>query len=257
MAGQKVLSAEPVVATGGPVSRRGGVQLWRQIADRMREAITHGAFGDSMMMPSEMQLAAQFSVNRHTVRAALAALAREGLVEAVQGRGTMILRRDRLRYPIARRTRFSEGLAGQAERLDFLLLGETTEDPGAAICERLDLAPATLCLRLETLGRADGLPLSRATHHFPAARFSGLGESFARHGSITRALGEHGVADYLRRDTEIIARTARAEEAAELALSPGAILFEVTAVNTTADGTPIQYSVTRFPADRIKLEIHT
>ena len=64
------------------------------------------------MVPSEAQLAEQFGVNRHTVRSAMAALAEEGLLRKVQGRGTLIEKRDRLVFPIGRRTRFSGGIGG-------------------------------------------------------------------------------------------------------------------------------------------------
>lgn len=234
------------------VERRGGVQLWRQIADRIRQAITLGEFGDSGMMPPEMALAERFAVNRHTVRAALKVLAEEGVVQPIQGKGTLILRRDRLTYPIGKRTRFSDGLSGQAERLEFRLLSSREAAIGRDIAEALGLAIGCACPVLETLGLADGLPLSRATHVF-APDLRGIAERFAETGSITRALERLGIPDYLRLSTEVIARHAMAEEATELALSPGSILLETTAINGLAEKRPFQYSLTRFPADRIKL----
>lgn len=246
-AGGKIPSEKPSL-----VERRGGVQLWRQIADRIRQAISLGEFGDTGMMPPEMALAAQFSVNRHTVRAALKVLAQEGVVQSMQGKGTVILRRDRLTYPIGRRTRFSDGLAGQAERLEFRLLASRTAAVGRDIAEALGLAAGSECHVLETLGLADGVPLSRATHVF-APGLSDMAEKFARTGSITKALQQSGIPDYVRLSTDIMARHALADETAELALSPGSILLETVAVNGLADRTPFQYSLTRFPADRIKL----
>ena len=87
------------------VERQIGVALWRQIADRIRLSISNGDYDQTGMVPPEIKLASQFGVNRHTVRSALAALAEEGLVEAIQGRGTMVRRRERLSFPISRRTR--------------------------------------------------------------------------------------------------------------------------------------------------------
>ncbi|MBB4064830.1 phosphonate metabolism transcriptional regulator PhnF [Gellertiella hungarica] len=247
----------PKTASGNLLERRAGVALWRQIADRIRQAINIGEFGDSGMMPPEMQLAERFGVNRHTVRSALAALASEGLVQAVQGRGTMILRRDRLSYPIGKRTRFSEGLQGQAERIAFQCLGHGRTVAGAEIAEALDIPPGTECITLETLGGADGIPLSRASHVFPGPDFAAIPAHFERFGSITRALAEVGIADYTRLSTDVIARHALPDEVAELKLSPGAILLETVAVNADGEGRRIQYSRTRFAADRIKLRIES
>ena len=96
------------------IQRQKGVALWRQISDRIRANIASGAYDASGMVPAETALAEEFGVNRHTVRAALSALAQEGMVRAVQGRGTMIERRDKFDFPIGRRTRFTEGIGDQA-----------------------------------------------------------------------------------------------------------------------------------------------
>lgn len=239
------------------VERRAGVALWRQIADHIRQEINLGAFDDSPMMPAEFVLAARYGVNRHTVRNALASLALEGLVQPMQGKGTMILRRDRLSYPISRRTRFSDGLQGQASRVEFIPVESGSIEANTAIADMLKLPPGTLCPTLETLGSADGIPLSRASHVFAGERFKDIGAHFSRFGSITRALAELGIKDYVRLATEVIARHALAEEVTELKLTPGAILLETMAVNGEPDGTPIQCSRTRFAADRIKLSIRT
>lgn len=238
------------------VDRRGGVQLWRQIADCIRQAICAGDFGALELLPSESSLAERFSVNRHTVRAALAVLAREGIVQPVQGKGTLILRRDRLIYPIARRTRFSRGLAGQVDTLSFEIRSSGRVRAGQELVDALKVEPGTECITLETLGSADGLPLSLASHVF-LPRLKALPEIFAHTGSITRALEALAIDDYVRLSTHVIARFATAEEVFVLALMPSAIILETVAVNGLPDGTPFQFSCTRFAADRIKLSLHT
>ena len=95
------------------MKRKNGVALWRQIADRIRGEIAAGDHDETGMLPPEMALAEKFGVNRHTVRSAIAALASEGILEPVQGRGTMIARKERLSFPISRRTRFTEGIGDQ------------------------------------------------------------------------------------------------------------------------------------------------
>lgn len=242
------------LTTSGRLERRGGIQLWRQIAELMRQAIASGEFQE--MMPPETALAARFGVNRHTVRSALGALSRDGLVQAVQGRGTLILKQKRLSYPIGRRTRFSDGLAGQVENVNFRPISSGTVAASREVADALRLDPATACPALETLGIADGVPLSRASHVF-IPRLSEIAELFRRLGSITLALRELGVADYIRLSTEVTARHAMAAEAADLALAPGAILLEIHAVNALPGGEPIQYSRTLFPADKVKLNLRT
>lgn len=237
------------------VERQSGVALWRQIADRMRLAINNGDFDETGMMPPETALAARFGVNRHTVRSAMAALTEEGIVRPIQGIGTRIERRDRLRFPISRRTRFSQGLGNQARDLEGRLLEAATEAASNRVAEALGLSPGAPCVRLETVNSADKRPISRATHYFPADRFADMAAAYERTRSITASFRQLGLPDYVRRSTEISALHAEGDDIRHLKLSPGAIILVATAVNTDLTGTPVQFSRTRFAADRVKLMV--
>lgn len=237
------------------VLRQSGVALWRQIADRIRAAISNGDYDGTGMVPPETVLAEKFGVNRHTVRSALAALGQEGIVRAVQGRGTLIERRERLNFPISRRTRFTQGIGDQAREMQGLLLSFAEEAASNEIARRLTLAAGVPVLRLEALRKADGRPVSRSSSWFPADRFRGIDAAFRQTGSITAAFRTLGVSDYLRVSTEITASHADAGDLADLALSPGAIVLVTTALNADPAGVPIQYSVSRFPADTVQFTI--
>lgn len=237
------------------MQRQKGVALWRQISDRIRANILAGLYDQTGMVPAETALAEEFGVNRHTVRAALAALAQEGIVRAAQGRGTMITQRDKFDFPIGRRTRFTEGIGEQARDLKGILLASETLAAPADVAEWLGLRQGTEVIRLDGIRTADGRPVSRSSMWFPAARFSGIGTAFAETGSITRALAACGVDDYLRASTEVTAIHAEPEDVAHLGLTPGAIVLVTRAVNTDLSGVPIQYAVTRFPADRVQFTI--
>ncbi len=235
------------------IDRKSGVAVWRQIADEVRTAITSGAFSETGKLPGEMALAERFGVNRHTVRAALAALAREGVVEASPGRGTRIVNNMRLRVPISRRTRFSSGLSDQAKRLEMNFISSERVVAPDNICEALKLDAGAICIALETVSLADGVPVSVALHYFPDARFGDIDLHFRRERSITKALAACGLNDYLRASTEISARHADEAERRWLKLEPGAIILEASATNSDLDGLPVQYSKTRFSADRVSL----
>jgi GntR family phosphonate transport system transcriptional regulator len=239
------------------IDRRSGVAAWKQIADRLSRAIDDGAFDATGMVPPETQLAEQFGVNRHTVRSAIAALAADGLLRRVQGRGTLIEKRARLVYPVGRRTRFSEGLGGQAGETDIRLLSEEVGVASDGIATALALTPGSTLVRLDTLSLADGVPISLAAHFFAEARFAGIGRALGAAHSITRALTAFGIDDYVRISTEVTARMASPEEAERLALATNPIVLEAIAVNADSAGAPFQYSRTLFAADRIALRLDT
>ncbi len=239
------------------VRRQNGVALWRQIADRIRTAIAGGDYDDTGKVPPEMMLAAQFGVNRHTVRSALAALAQEGIVQAVQGRGTLILRKERLNFPISRRTRFSQGIGDQAREKEGILLASSEEAATVDLAARLKLPVGARLIRLETLRKADRRPVSRATTWFPADRFAGIADAYQDSGSITAAFAAVGLPDYVRASTEITAVHADNDDLSSLELSPGAIVLVTRALNVDPDGVPVQYAVSRFPADAVQFTIES
>ncbi|MDI7862901.1 phosphonate metabolism transcriptional regulator PhnF [Rhizobiaceae bacterium n13] len=237
------------------VQRQNGVALWRQIADRIRASISNGDYDATGMVPPEMALAAEFSVNRHTVRSALAALAQEGIVRTVQGRGTMIERKERLNFPISRRTRFTDGIGDQARDLEGLFLDSAEEEANTEIARRLAIGGGAPVIRLEALSKVDGRPVSRSTSWFPADRFRGIDEAYRLGGSVTRAFQALGLADYVRDTTEVTASHADPSDLSDLALSPGAIVLVTKALNADLQGVPVQYAVTRFASDRVQFTI--
>jgi GntR family transcriptional regulator, phosphonate transport system regulatory protein len=242
-------------SAGRETADRGGVALWRRIADDIRLDIVGGKLTRGEKLPGEIALAARFAANRHTVRRALAVLAEEGVVRAEQGRGTFVDSAKRMSYRIGKRTRFSEGLAGQAQKIRGELLSTKLENATAEISRGLNLRSGARVVRLETLSFADGSPLSRSTSWFAYARFPEIASAFAELGSITLALKRFGVADYSRATTRISARHATPDEARSLQLAPGAVMLVSEAIDADEAGQPIQYALSRFPADRLELVV--
>ncbi len=233
----------------------GGVALWRRIADAIRLDIVGGKLASGDRLPTEAILAERFSANRHTVRRALAVLAEEGVVGAEQGRGTFVRSARRLSYPIGKRTRFREGLRGQASSLNSRALSDRIENANATVAEALRLKPGAKVVRMESVSFADGIPISRATTWFSYRLFPDFAERIARLDSTTSVFASYGIDDYSRASTRISARHADVEETKLLGLAPGAILLVSEAVNVDAVGAPISYALSRFPAERMELVV--
>lgn len=231
----------------------GGVAMWRRVADAIRLDIVGGKLARGDRLAGETTLATRFGVNRHTVRRALTALMSDGVVRSEQGRGWFVAEARRLSYRIGKRTRFTEGLAGQARNLERRLLATISEPASATVARALRIKPGMMALRLETLSIADGRPLSRATSWLDQQRFAGFAETFERTRSVTSAFRALGVPDYSRAATHISARHADAEETKLLRLAPGAILLVSESIDADGEGRPIQYALSRFPADRMEL----
>ena len=64
---------------------------YRQIADALRAEITRGEYEIGTLLPTEIDICAQYEVSRHTAREALRILAEDGMVERRQGHGTRVV----------------------------------------------------------------------------------------------------------------------------------------------------------------------
>ena len=236
-------------------SHLSGVAIWRRIADAIRLDIVGGKLARGDRLAGEMELAERFGANRHTVRRALQALAAEGVVRTEQGRGSFVDSAKRLSYPIGRRTRFREGLAGQASELRRQVLGSRLENATANVAAALHLTAGAKVTRMDAVSLADGRPVSRATSWVSYRDFPDFAERFKSQDSTTALFAELGVTDYVRASTRISARHADADETAQLKLAPGAIVLVSEGVDADVDGRPILYGLSRFPADLMELVV--
>lgn len=229
--------------------------LWKQIRQALRRDILGGALAPGQRIPTELELADRFRVNRHTVRRALAELQAEGLVTIEQGRGTFV-REQVLDYSVSRRTRFTENLSRQRLLPSGNLVGSGVVEAGREEAAALLIPPQRKLAMVEILREADRRPVSVAAHYFPLPRFNGIVDRFRAQGSITAALAELGVRDYVRQTTCITSRMPTEREA-ELLLQPrNKPLTVLTSVNVDLSGVPIDYGVTRYASDRVQVVVN-
>jgi GntR family transcriptional regulator, phosphonate transport system regulatory protein len=233
-----------------------GVTLWRCIADDFEQAILIGKYANGARLPAETDVAARYGVNRHTVRRALAELVTRGLVYTERGSGSFV-RTDKLAYPIARRTRFSEIIAASGHEAEGRLHGAWIEPASAEIAARLKLKVGERVVRMEIVRAADRVPISVATTWFAAETFHDAPKIFRRLHSITRTLELYGIKDYRRQWTKITAAFADAVDAGRLRLSVQRPILVVESLDVTSNGEPILTTRGRFAADRVALIVES
>lgn len=235
------------------ISRKGGRAIWRQVADAVRAEIAAGlAPGDQL--PTQAILAERFSVNRHTVRQALAFLESEGVVQMQQGRGCFVAGTP-IVYPVSRRTRFTEIVRLQQRMPGGRLIRTRSVPATAAMAGDLDVTAGTPLQVLEILHLVDALPISLAAHHFVPERVGDLEPAYRTHGSITAALADRGIDDYIRQRTRVSARQPSSREVGLLNISRTRPVLITEAINTLPDGTPIELGIGCLAADRVQIVI--
>lgn len=238
------------------MTRGTGVAVWTRIAAQLRDDITSGEMAPGDRLPSEAALATRFAVNRHTVRRALEDLVRERLIRIEHGRGSFVAE-PVLDYQINLRPRFSEWVRRHnrepfGDKLSLRAIDPADLAECTIIREVLGLVPGELVLELVRLGTADARPLSLSRHIFPA-RLAGLHAALLNHATITAALAQIGITDYIRLRSRITCRMPTPRESALLELEHDAPVLHCENVNITAASTPVEVCFAIYPSHRVAL----
>lgn len=233
--------------------------LWRRIERSLRSAIVEGRHAPGSKLPPDRQIAADYGASRVTARRALAALEQDGLLRIEHGNGTFVSEDALVHYRLGgNRVRFNQNfvVVGEVERLHRRILSTRETEASSDIARHLGIAPGDPVLELRMSALADECPISVGLRRCPARRFRGLSEAFERHGTLTRALQEFGVADYRRASTEITARMPSLEEARLLAQPRVQPVLAYTAIDVEiASGQVISYYVGCFASHRVAITI--
>src|SRR5262245_2738976 len=216
------------------------------IRDELRTMVLGLAPGDPL--PAERVLAERWGVARMTVRQAIAALSREGLVRSVHGRGNL-----RAPEPLQLRIRlgsFADAIREHDLEPSTVPIECVRDDkPPAPVATFLDLA-GQAAVRIRRLRLGDGVPLALERAWFPADLVPDLtAEHLAL--SLYHYLDERGLLPDSGEES-VIAGLPDAEEVHRLDIPSSRPVLRLTRRALTA-GRPVEYAEAVFPADRYEL----
>lgn len=235
------------------VDRNTSVGLWQQIADRLRAGLDGKIVRDDGKLPSEKDLASYFGVTRDTVRAALSALAEDGIVRSKQGRGTFVTSDYRhFKEPTGKIQQPGNPIE-QRDGFTVELIATNREAASSDLAEKLHVEEGTRLIRLESATYHDRVLTSRSTCWYDALRFADLGRLIRHHKDRKQALLECGVKIITRGETVVQSRLASADDQKEFDLEAGAIILVTKVQNLEDRDMPFHYSITRFVTDRVDL----
>ncbi len=236
------------------VTRKQGSALWHQVETELAAEIETGVLRIDDRLPTEPTLMARFGVSRFTVRQAIAALERRGLVRAEQGRGTFV-HRDRLSYPISRRTRFSRNLIEQGFDPGGEVLSQAIIPAEAVVAAALQLSPGDPVVHRRGIGTASGIPVELASVYLPAERFPDFIRIRGEHATSTATFAAYGITDYIRLSTAIETRMPTPDEARLLRQPDSAPVLLVTRVDCDLQRRPILFGSAVWSGERVIFEL--
>lgn len=81
---------------------------YEMIYQTLERGILKGHYEPGSYLPSENKLRETYHVSRDTIRKALALLMANGYIQKIQGKGSLVLKREQLRFPVSGLTSYKE-----------------------------------------------------------------------------------------------------------------------------------------------------
>lgn len=228
--------------------------LWKQMEAILLQRIRDGHFKENGRLPSEGDLAAEFEVNRHTARQAIAGLVQRGMIFKRKGGGSYLVP-GIIDYAIGQRTRFSTNVALQGREPGHTVLTVDERPVHGRIAAALQIEDGALATFIHHIGEADEIPISIAETYLPAERFPGFGDIYKQTMSTTKALAHFGISDYTREVTRCTARLPSPEDVLYLRQAESTPVLAVESLDVDSQGRPVVYHETRYAGERVQFVI--
>ena len=252
------LPSGPTSARQPPEIVRGlGTTVHAQIEDWLAGEIAVGALVPGDRLPTEHDLAAWFGVSRMTLRHALAALARRGLLTRTVGRhGGTFVAAPKLEQDLTTLAGFSEQLRRHGMVAGARVLTASQRPAGPAAGAALRLAETDPVYEVRRIRLADGRPIVLERSLFPAARFPDMLDC-RLDGSLYELLEvKYGLRPYRARES-LEPVTAGVREAEALEVAEGAPLMLVERTAYAKSGEPLEFARDLFRGDRTRVVVWT
>ena len=220
------------------------------IAQELRARIAAGAAGS---LPSEAELAHEYSASRVTVRRALDALRDEGLVTSRRGAGWFVAL-DPVHQPLGRVTTVEAALEAAGAAPSRRVLEFAFEPPTGDVAKTLGLAADADVLRVTRLNLADDEPFAIVTVWVDAALGAHLSRADVERATFHELLPLQGV-EPGRVVQTITAVSASRVDARRLGIPSGSPVLACRRVTYDRRGRAVMLAEHRYAAHRPAFEV--
>jgi GntR family transcriptional regulator len=236
-------------------STRGRLPLYFQIESVLRERIRSGQYVPAAAFPTEDALQKEFAVSRGTVRLALEALHREGLIVRYPGRGAFVSQRTGRPRTLRFGGSIEELIGHGAAETRFLVTERLVTVASPEEATELKIAGDRRIVRITGLRMRGAEAVARAVISVPEALGILLGLRPGESYPPVAALLVEQLGQVIREARQVI-DVAMADEATSTALrlAPGSPLLRIRRTYFGGDGSPVEYAVSSYPAGRFQYE---
>lgn len=225
------------------------IPLYYQLETILREKINSGEFSPRDLFPTEDQLVQSYHVSRITVRQALSALEKDGLITRRRGKGSFVTE-GRIHLEPMKLTGMIEDIIAMGIRTKTKIINFGLANPSKKIAERLKLSEDTKVLRIERLRLIKGSPVSYTISYLPPDLGKKISIKDLTFQPILNLL-ENKCKVRIGRGTQIIEATiADSRVSSFLEVMTGAPLLKIERVVFDIKDRPVEYILILYRSDR-------
>jgi GntR family transcriptional regulator len=237
------------------IDRRSPIPFYFQLKKLLEELIASGRWIPGDRLPSEPVICREFSVSRTTVRQALSALEREGLIRREKGRGTFVAEPPSASWLLQSSHGFHEEAVRSGHRVTSKVLRREVEVLPQWAADALGLPAASEGVTIERLRWIDERLVMYVLNHLPGdlagTVLAADLETGSLYGILERQKGLHVFGG--RRVVEAV--TAEKNLARLLEVEAGAPLLFVESVSWDETERPFECYRAWHRADRTKIDV--
>lgn len=227
--------------------------LYSKIAAELEEEIVHNQYAE-ISIPTELQLADRFNVNRHTIRRAVDKLVMKGMVERKRGVGLSVTHTKSFCYELDQLSKVSTNVSNAGMVAGSRVHKRYLEASTNQEANWLKASPGIPLLNIETLRYADEALFGWVCHKFVYKDFSKVYRSFSE-GSIHEFIKEAYGIELQRAKTSIFSILSGAEEAEIFRIPMGRPMFKILSLNCSVKtGEPVEFSSGILRGDMVELK---
>ncbi|MGI6150451.1 MAG: GntR family transcriptional regulator [Christensenellales bacterium] len=219
----------------------------------LRERIQNGEWAVDCAVPSENELARQYSVSRMTARSVLTQLVGAGLLYRIPGKGTFVAQEPTLVLRDRAFCSIREQLTKQGHNVSTQLLSMGEIAATESVAKKLDLHESAPVLQVHKLRFLESKPISLHTSFFPLSRCPGLQQyDFVERDSCVVIEEHYGIKRARVKET-LESTLATFQEASKLGILPGHPLLLLDSVVYSTEKYPYEYAKVVYRGDMIKI----
>ncbi len=221
---------------------RNPIPLHVQLKEILRKDIAQGVYVDKI--PSERELMESYRTSRTTVREAVSALVREGVIEKIHGKGTFVSL-PKVNEWLGNLRSFTETIEEMGMKPGIRLLAHGVRDDNPKIARILG---QERYYTIERLRYADDQPIAVERTHYPLE----IGLKLANYDltmiTLYHVLEENGILLHSA-EQKIMASSVSKQDAKLLGVAKNASVLAAERITTDQYGTVVEYYYSIFRAD--------